>query len=71
VTALWLTWVERTPFVFTKEMAAVFGGDDETNEQFRRFEDFCGAAFNVVRKHGIFLINIFMIMLSAGMTCRC
>lgn len=55
---------ERDPFVFTPEMAFVLGGKDAAN--FKTFEDLCTKAYNLVRKHGNFLISIFMMMLSAG-----
>ncbi|CAD8121098.1 unnamed protein product [Paramecium sonneborni] len=56
---------ERTPFVFTQEMAYVMGGVQGQN--FKRFEDFCTKAYNQIRQHGHLLINIFLMNLSAGM----
>ncbi|CAD8171964.1 unnamed protein product [Paramecium pentaurelia] len=56
---------ERTPFVFTQEMAYVMGGVQGHN--FQRFEDFCTKAYNQIRQHGHLLINIFLMNLSAGM----
>ena len=55
---------ERTAFVLTMEMAYVMGG--QNSEIFERFEQYCTDAYNMVRKHGTFLTNIFMMNLSAG-----
>ena len=59
-----MIFTERDPFVFTPEMAYVLGGRDHAN--FKTFEEYCTKAYNLVRKHGYFLISIFMMMLSAG-----
>ncbi|KAL4490435.1 hypothetical protein ABPG72_002645 [Tetrahymena utriculariae] len=56
---------ERAPFVLTKEMAFVMGGKD--GNLFRKFEEYCTQAYNLVRKSGNFIINIFLLMLEAGM----
>ncbi len=45
-------------------MSFVMGG--RNGESFAKFEEYCTTAYNLVRKHGNFLINIFMLMLSAG-----
>jgi phosphatidylinositol-4,5-bisphosphate 3-kinase len=50
--------------VFTEEMAFVMGGKD--GKLFKQFEEYCTSAYNLVRKHGQFLINIFLMNLSAG-----
>jgi phosphatidylinositol-4,5-bisphosphate 3-kinase len=50
--------------VFTEEMAFVMGGRE--GKLFKKFEEHCTTAYNLVRKHGVFLINIFLLMLSAG-----
>ena len=55
---------ERDPFVFTSEMVYVFGGKDALN--FKNFEEKCTQAYNLVRKHGNFLISLFKMMISAG-----
>jgi phosphatidylinositol-4,5-bisphosphate 3-kinase catalytic subunit alpha/beta/delta len=39
---------------------------DSTSANFKKFEEKCCEAFNLVRKNGHFLINIFRLMLSAG-----
>ncbi|CAD8067468.1 unnamed protein product [Paramecium primaurelia] len=56
---------ERTKFVLTEEMAFVMGGRD--GDLFKKFQQDCTNAYNLVRKHGHFLINIFLMNLSAGM----
>lgn len=35
-------------------------------EQFERFVDCCGHAYNIVRKHGHLLLVLFTLMLSTG-----
>jgi phosphatidylinositol-4,5-bisphosphate 3-kinase catalytic subunit alpha/beta/delta len=56
---------ERSKFVFTEEMVYVMGGKD--SEGFNVFKDFCCKAYNYIRKHGKRLINLFMLMITAGM----
>ncbi len=45
-------------------MAFVLGGKE--GKLFKKFEDYCTKAYNLIRKNGNFLISIFMMMLSAG-----
>jgi len=56
---------ERTQFVFTPEMAKVLGG--EKSEMFERFAEECGSALNILRENGSTLINLFLLMVPAGM----
>lgn len=56
---------ERVPFVFTKEMAYVMGGMN--SEGFNQFNSLCCRAYNIIRKNGWKLINLFLLMQSAGM----
>jgi phosphatidylinositol-4,5-bisphosphate 3-kinase len=64
---------ERSPFVFTPDMEYVLTFDKKSNLEkgeksyYKKFEDKCCIAYNLIRKHGHFLINIFRMMLSAGM----
>lgn len=51
--------------MFTQEMAFVMGGRE--GKLFKQFEEHCTNAYNMVRRHGMFLINIFLMNLSAGM----
>jgi phosphatidylinositol-4,5-bisphosphate 3-kinase len=57
---------ERAKFVLTEEMAFVMGGRE--GDLFKKFQTDCTNAYNMVRKHGHFLINIFLMNLSAGKT---
>lgn len=50
--------------MFTEEMAFVMGGQQD--KRFLEFENLCCRAYNSIRRHGHFLINIFKLMLSAG-----
>lgn len=56
---------ERSGFVLTQEMAYVMDGKD--GYRFQIFKDYCCKAYNYVRKHGKRLINLFFLMISAGM----
>ncbi|GBG30282.1 Phosphatidylinositol 3-kinase, putative [Hondaea fermentalgiana] len=56
---------ERTAFVFTKEMAAVMGGKND--KTFSEFVKLCCRAYNILRRHGNTLVNLFRLMVPAGM----
>ncbi|OQR87160.1 phosphatidylinositol kinase [Achlya hypogyna] len=56
---------EKTPFVFTKEMAYVLGGVE--SETYKLFVATCGQAFNSIRKHTHLLTTLLLMMLPAGM----
>lgn len=56
---------ERSKFVFTEEMAFAMGG--KTSGGFALFKECCSKAYNLIRKNGKKLINLFMLMTSAGM----
>ncbi|TYZ61557.1 hypothetical protein PybrP1_010116 [[Pythium] brassicae (nom. inval.)] len=56
---------ERTPFVFTKEMAHVLGGTD--SKDFKKFAETCTKAYNIVRKHMHLLVSLLLLMVPAGM----
>jgi phosphatidylinositol-4,5-bisphosphate 3-kinase catalytic subunit alpha/beta/delta len=61
---------ERSSFVFTEEMAFAMGGkniDRKNNQGFNLFRKYCYEGYNLVRTHGRRLINLFMLMTSAGM----
>eukprot|EP00243_Klebsormidium_subtile_P001719 TRINITY_DN13190_c0_g1_i1.p1 TRINITY_DN13190_c0_g1~~TRINITY_DN13190_c0_g1_i1.p1 ORF type:complete len:222 (+),score=84.21 TRINITY_DN13190_c0_g1_i1:2-667(+) len=55
---------ERAKFVFTPDFAYVMGGVG--GERFKRFEQLCAQAFNVLRKEADLFINLFALMLSSG-----
>lgn len=61
---VYFTIIERSPFVFTKIMEFVLLGN---KNDYSDFEDKCCKAYNLIRKHGNFFVNIFRMMLSAGM----
>ena len=56
---------ERSAFVFTPEMAYVMGGKGD--KPFNDFVELCGKAFNCLRRRGNELINLFRLMIPAGM----
>ena len=56
---------ERTPFVLTPEMAQVMGG--EGAKDYNRFVDYCGKAYNILRKHAHSLVILCRLMIPAGM----
>jgi len=56
---------ERAPFVFTQHMAQVLGGR-RTGERYRKFEDSCGQAFNILRRHS----NIFLVLFNLMIGCQ-
>jgi len=69
---------ERDPFVFTPDIKhfidqqpyVVTKGDNKEKvkvEAFSKFQKLCCEGYNCIRKYGHKLINIFLIMLSAGM----
>ncbi|XP_050441435.1 phosphatidylinositol 4-phosphate 3-kinase C2 domain-containing subunit beta isoform X2 [Adelges cooleyi] len=57
---------DRTPFVLTSDMVYVINGGDKPTIKFHHFVDVCVQAFNIVRKHGNLLLNIFGLMASSG-----
>jgi len=50
---------DRTPFVLTSDMAYVINGGDKPSAKFHHFIDLCCTAFNIVRRHGNLLLNLF------------
>ncbi|PSN54649.1 hypothetical protein C0J52_01070 [Blattella germanica] len=57
---------DRTPFVLTSDMAYVINGGDKPTAKFHHFVDLCCTAFNIVRRHGNLLLNLFGLMASSG-----
>eukprot|EP00727_Mastigamoeba_balamuthi_P006638 m51a1_g2595 putative phosphatidylinositol 3- (1445) ;mRNA; r:440263-446902 len=55
---------ERAPFKFTSQFANVFGGKDSPG--FRKFEDYCAEAYNILRRDSDLFICLFELMLSTG-----
>jgi len=56
---------EKAPFVFTPQFANVLGG--KNSPVYKKFEDICCQAYNLVRKNSILFINLFYTMLSVGL----
>jgi phosphatidylinositol-4-phosphate 3-kinase len=53
---------DRTPFVLTSDMAYVINGGDKPTAKFHHFVDLCCNAFNIVRRHGNLLLNLFCLV---------
>lgn len=58
--------LERTAFVLTDEMAFAMGG--KGSKGFNLFSQYCFEALNLIRREGNHIINLFVLMLSAGIT---
>ncbi|RLN48490.1 hypothetical protein BBJ28_00006767 [Nothophytophthora sp. Chile5] len=56
---------ERTPFVFTNEMAYVLGGVE--GKDFSKFVDTACTAYTVLRKHMHLLVSLLLLMVPADM----
>ncbi|KAL3667463.1 hypothetical protein V7S43_007685 [Phytophthora oleae] len=56
---------ERSPFVFTKEMAYVMGGTE--GKDFGLFIDIASIAYNVLRQHMHLLVSLLLLMVPADM----
>ncbi|KAL4177346.1 hypothetical protein KRP22_002279 [Phytophthora ramorum] len=56
---------ERTPFVFTKEMAYVLGGTE--GKAFGKFLETGCIAYNVLRRHMHLLVSLLLVMVPADM----
>eukprot|EP00817_Percolomonadidae_sp_ATCC50343_P002456 CAMPEP_0117424086 /NCGR_PEP_ID=MMETSP0758-20121206/4576_1 /TAXON_ID=63605 /ORGANISM="Percolomonas cosmopolitus, Strain AE-1 (ATCC 50343)" /LENGTH=815 /DNA_ID=CAMNT_0005207655 /DNA_START=649 /DNA_END=3096 /DNA_ORIENTATION=- len=58
---------ETTPFVFTQMYAYVMGGKNyRTDERFKKFKSLGAQAFNIIRKNGHVIINLFLLMMATG-----
>ncbi|MDP2437615.1 MAG: hypothetical protein Q8P67_17880 [archaeon] len=55
---------ERAPFIFTKQMAHILGG--RGSPVYRSFVSLCCQAYNILRKNGNLLMNLFLLMIQAG-----
>jgi phosphatidylinositol-4,5-bisphosphate 3-kinase len=58
---------ERSPFVFTPEMAYVMRSTEERESTYAIFEKMCCDAYNMIRSHANLFINMFILMVPAGM----
>ena len=57
---------ETAPFVFTKQMRAVFGGKNKDPAGFIKFKSYSATAYNIARKNGNHLIALMSLMISCG-----
>lgn len=57
---------DRTPFVFTSDMAYVINGGDKPSPKFQHFVDLCCQAFNIVRQHSNALLHLLALMATSG-----
>lgn len=56
---------DRTPFVLTPDMVYVINGcDKKPTQKFHDFVDLCCTGFNIVRKNGNLLLNLFALVCS-------
>lgn len=55
---------DRTPFVLTPDMIYVINGGDKPSQKFHNFVDLCCKAFNIIRKNGNLLLNLFALVSS-------
>ena len=53
---------DRTPFIFTPDMVYVINGGDKPTVKFQYFVDLCCKAFNIIRKNGNLLLNLFALV---------
>jgi phosphatidylinositol-4,5-bisphosphate 3-kinase catalytic subunit alpha/beta/delta len=58
---------ERTSFVFTKEMSYAMKNGQNGNDLFERFVDTCAEALKLLHENGSALVNMFTLMVPAGM----
>jgi phosphatidylinositol kinase/protein kinase (PI-3 family) len=56
---------ETSPFVFTPQFAAVFGGPD--GERYEEFCQCCCDAYNCLRRENQLIISLFRLMISSGL----
>ncbi|UYV66255.1 PIK3CA [Cordylochernes scorpioides] len=60
---------ERVPFVLTEDFVYVIAKGSENpykSKEFQRFQELCGNAYIVLRRHANLLITLFTMMLSTG-----
>jgi len=57
---------DRSPFILTPDMVYVINGGDKPTQKYHDFVDLCCKAFNIIRKNGNLLLNLFALMESSG-----
>ena len=53
---------DRTPFILTPDMVFVINGGDKPTQKYHDFVDLCCKAFNIIRKNGNLLLNLFALV---------
>ena len=53
---------DRTPFVLTPDMVYVINGGEKMSQKFHDFVDICCKSFNIIRKNGNLLLNLFTLV---------
>ena len=56
---------ELSPFVFTPQFAAVFGGPN--GDRYEEFCQVCCDAYNCLRKENQLIVSLFRLMISSGL----
>ncbi len=57
---------DRSPFVLSPDMVYVINGGNKPTQRFHDFVDLCCKGFNILRKNGNLLLNLFALMSSSG-----
>ncbi len=53
---------DRSPFVLSHDMVYVINGGGKPSQKFHDFVDLCCTGFNVIRKNGNLLLNLFALV---------
>lgn len=59
---------ERVPFVLTNDFVYVITAGNTKKENFKLFQKYCEQAFAILRTKGSFIISLFAMMLSSGIS---
>lgn len=57
---------DRTPFVFTTDMAYVINSGEKPSRNYHFFVDLCCECFSLIRRNGNFLLSLLAAMIPAG-----
>ncbi len=53
---------DRSPFVLSPDMVYVINGGNKPSQKFHDFVDLCCKGFNILRKNGNLLLNLFALV---------